>query len=264
MSDVKSNKLKKLIDIAYKIYHFVAKVVLYSILIVLILVAIGFAIYFVDLMKNIKSGDNKPPLLSAYVIISPSMEPTIKVEDAIVIVRHEPEDLEVGDIITFLSNDPRYSGITITHRIVGIEKSNNGKIFFRTKGDNNNSEDAALVPSENVYGRVVLKIPKIGYIQYALTRSYGWLVFVVIPCLGIVIYDIIKLFKAISKAIPSKNSKKEKKEVVDLIGDEPKESRIIDTKQEIEKETKVEEVEEIKEETEEAQDEENNEDVEVI
>lgn len=220
MGDIQSSKLKKIIDFAYKIYHFVAKVFLYSILIILILVAIGFIAYFADLIKNIKSGENKPPLLNAYVIISPSMVPTIKVEDAIIVMRQEPEELEVGDIITFVSSDPRYSGLTITHRIVGIEKSDTGKIFYRTKGDNNNSEDSALVPSDNVYGRVILKIPKIGYIQYVLTQSYGWLVLVVLPCLGIVIYDIIKLFKSIFQP-SSKNMKKEiPEESLDLIGEE--------------------------------------------
>ena len=160
-TDQKSDKSKNVFDIAYKVYHFVAKVFLYSILIILILVAVGFSAYMVDVVKNIKSGETKPPLLNAYIIISPSMVPTIKVEDAIVIFREEPEKLKIGDIITFTSSDPRYSGLTITHRIVGIEKSKDGNLLFRTKGDNNNSEDTALVPSDNIFGRVILKIPKI-------------------------------------------------------------------------------------------------------
>ena len=124
------------------------------------------------------------------------MVPTIKVEDAIVIMRKEPDELKKGDIITFLSSDPRYSGLTITHRIVGIEKSEKG-YFYRTKGDNNNTEDSALVSSDNVYGKVILKIPKIGYIQYVLTQAYGWVLLVVVPCLGIVIFDILKLIKTV-------------------------------------------------------------------
>ena len=211
MENAKSDGFKKVLSTAYKIYHFVAKVVLYSILVILLLVAAGFIAYVVDLTKNIKAGETKPPLLGAYIIISPSMEPTIKVEDAIVIVREEPENLKVGDIITFTSNDPRYSGLIITHRIVGIQKSDTGSFLFRTKGDNNNSEDAALVPSDNIYGRVILKIPKIGYIQYVLTQAYGWLIIVVIPCLGIVIYDIIKLIKSIKNGLSSSSKKKMKK-----------------------------------------------------
>lgn len=223
MEDKQSNNFKKVLSTAYKIYHFVAKVVLYSILVILLLVAAGFIAYVVDLTRNIKAGETKPPLLGAYIIISPSMEPTIKVEDAIVIVREEAENLKVGDIITFTSNDPRYSGLIITHRIVGIQKSETGTILFRTKGDNNNSEDSALVPSDNVYGRVMLKIPKIGYIQYVLTQSYGWLILVVIPCLGIVIYDIIKLIKSIKNSFSGSSKKKIKqteKENIELIDSE--------------------------------------------
>lgn len=230
MDNVESSSLKKIIDYAYRIYHFAAKVFLYSILIILILVGIGFFAYFVDVANNIKNGVTKKPLLGAYIIVSPSMVPTIKVEDAIIIKRQDPKTLEVGDIITFSSSDSRYAGLTITHRIVGIEKSDKGELLFRTKGDNNNSEDSSLVSSENIFGRVILKIPKIGYIQYVLTQTYGWLLFVVIPCLGVVIYDIIKLIMAIINSVKSSEKKKIEKtknkhlenkiDYVDVIGEE--------------------------------------------
>lgn len=183
--------------IAYKIYHFVAKIFLYSILLILVLVAFAFILYFIDLQINAKKGVYKQPLFGAYIIISPSMVPSINVYDAIVIKREEAENLKVGDIITFLSNDTRYLGLTITHRIVGIEKSTTGDIYFRTKGDNNNTEDSSLVKGNDIYGKVILKIPKIGYLQLLLTNAVGWIFIVVIPCLGVVIYDIIKIFKSI-------------------------------------------------------------------
>ena len=245
MTDTKSNNVKKVFDIAYKIYHFVAKVFLYSILIILILVAVGFSAYIVDLVKNIKSGETKPPLLGAYVIISPSMVPTIKVEDAIIILREEPEQLKVGDIITFNSSDPRYSGLTITHRIVGIEKSKDENLLFRTKGDNNNSEDTALVSADNIYCRFILKIPKIGYIQYVLTQSYGWLLLVVIPCLGIVIYDIIKLVKSVRKTIsPKRQLTKTKSEPnLELIGEDNQVIDKVDLKEKEEDHTSDDDIE---------------------
>ena len=210
-----SNNFKKKFHLVYEIYHFVAKVLLYSILIILILVAIGFAAFAVDLVHNIKSGETKQPLLGAYIIVTPSMVPTINVEDAIVVMRKEPEELKVKDIITFTSSDPRYSGLTITHRIVGIEKMDNGELYFRTKGDNNNVEDSSLVPASNVYGKVILKIPLVGYIQYILMQEYGWILLVVIPCLGIVIYDIYKIIISVNdrkkKKVIQKENKKQKK-----------------------------------------------------
>ena len=195
------------LQIAYKIYHFVAKIFLYSILVILILVALAFMLYFVDMQVNAKKGIDKQPLFGAYIIISPSMVPTINVYDAIVIKREEPDELEVGDIITFLSSDSRYSGLTITHRIVGIEKSKTGELYFRTKGDNNNTEDSSLVKGADIYGKVMLRIPKIGYIQALLTNAIGWVLLVVVPCLGVVIYDIIKIFKSIGKGKSSRKNK---------------------------------------------------------
>lgn len=221
MNNQEQNSFKKKLHIAYEIYHFVAKVFLYSILLILILIAVGFAAFAIDMLHNIRIGQAKPPLLGAYIIVTPSMVPTINVEDAIIVLRKEPEEFKMKDIITFTSSDPRYSGLTITHRIVGIEKMSDGQLYFRTKGDNNNVEDATLVPATNVYGKVILKIPLIGYIQYVLMQAYGWVILVVIPCLGVVIYDIYKIVVSVNgkhKKLTENNKTKEedKKEEEDL------------------------------------------------
>lgn len=223
MTDQNQSSFKKKLHIAYGIYHFVAKVFLYSVLLILVLVAVGFAAYAIDLLHNIKSGETKSPLLGAYVIVTPSMVPTINVEDAIIVLRKEPEEFKVKDIITFTSSDPRYSGLTITHRIVGIEKMSDGQLYFRTKGDNNNVEDATLVPATNVYGKVILRIPLIGYLQYVLMQTYGWIILVVIPCLGIVIYDIYKVVVSVNgkhkKELINKEqeNKKEEEDKIEIL-----------------------------------------------
>lgn len=191
-----------------KIIHTITSVIMYAVFLVLIFVGIIMVMYVVDIKKNAASGVYKPPLFSAYVIISPSMVPTINVQDAIIIKRVEAEDIKQGDIITFTSTDNRYSGITITHRVVGIEKTSSGKYMFRTKGDNNNTEDPTLVDEDYVNGKVILKIPKIGYVQYFLSQAYGWIIAIVIPCLGIIIYDIIKVVKLVNNNMIMKRRKR--------------------------------------------------------
>ena len=111
-------KKNKFLRIAYKIYHKIAEIILYAIFVVLIVAGFMIAWYFVDTTSNIKNGIHKPPIFGAYVIISPSMHPTIKVEDVIVIKRKKNNEYKVGDIITFESTDPRYFGVVVTHRIV--------------------------------------------------------------------------------------------------------------------------------------------------
>jgi hypothetical protein len=41
-----------------------------------------------------------------------------------------------------------------------IEKDNS--MFFRTKGDNNPVEDMDLIMAENIKGKVIMTVPKIG------------------------------------------------------------------------------------------------------
>lgn len=218
-TDKDSKKKSKGFAIIQKVYRLLSKIFLYILVLILLAVMILFTLYFIDAHKNMKAGVKKHPLFGAYIIISPSMVPTIKVEDAIVIQRKEANELKVGDIITFLSSDPRYSGLTITHRIVGIEKSKKGDLYYKTKGDNNNTEDSALVSYRNVYGKVIVTIPKIGYLQRILTNVYGWIFLIIIPCIALVIYDVVKLLKSVKKNSKQNIKKHEdqKQEYVELI-----------------------------------------------
>ena len=191
-------------DLLKKIYNFVAKVFLYSVILVMVFLAVLFVTYAIDYVKNISKGNYKP-LYGAYVIVSPSMVPTIKVQDAVVVKNVAPEKLRKGDIITFISSDSRYAGLTVTHRIIDIEKSDDGKYLFRT---NNNTPDDALVTADNIDGRVFLKIPKIGYLQYFLSQSYGWIICIVIPCLAVIAIEIVKIFKTAQNSVVKRVQKK--------------------------------------------------------
>ena len=190
--------------------HFFTKVALYVIFILLILIFILFLLYFIDLLYNIHSGEDKPPLFDAYVIVSPSMVPTINVEDAIVIKRMDSEDLKQGDIISYLGTDSYYSGKVITHRIIGIEKSSDGDFLFRTKGDNNNVADGVLVNEDNVYGKVLLRIPKLGYIRRFLSTYFGWILCIALPLLYLILSEVIRVRKMIRK-------KKEQEDAIEII-----------------------------------------------
>ena len=177
--------------------HFLASVFLYSILVILILIFITIIVYFIEEKSNADQDKYISPLFSAYIIISPSMIPKIQVYDAVVDVKAMPSSIKVGDIITFVSEDALSYGKTITHRVVGLDQDSNGRYRYRTKGDNNNVADSWIVPEKNVIGKVVFRIPQLGYLQQFLSTAYGWVIAIVLPCLVIVIYDIVKLAAAL-------------------------------------------------------------------
>lgn len=89
----------------------------------------------------------------SYIIVTPSMKPTINPGDMILVKKTDIDKLEKGDIITFNKDN-----IVATHRIEEIDGDS-----ITTKGDNNNLEDTPINKSD-VIGRFVFSIPKIGYI----------------------------------------------------------------------------------------------------
>ncbi len=192
-----------------KILHFITTVLMYSICLIMILVFLVFVVNFIDKQYNLKSGANKKDLFSAYTIVSPSMVPSINVLDVIVTKRVDnPEDLKKGDIITFNSTDYRYSGVLVTHRIIDIEKTSSGEYLYTTKGDNNNTQDSSRISFNEIYGRVLFRIPKIGYIQYYLSSILGWVAIIIAPAVMIIGYDIYKLVKTLKSGDKRSNKKK--------------------------------------------------------
>ena len=90
-----------------------------------------------------------------------SMEPNLYLGDVIVTRTVEPRTLRIGDVIRFRSGE-----VSIVHRIVAVRKAPEG-LVFETKGDNNGFMDAP-VAGEDVEGKLVLRVPKLGLLPIAL------------------------------------------------------------------------------------------------
>lgn len=186
-----------------KITHFISSVFLYAILAIVGIILIMFIAYFVDQQIGKSKGEARNPLFGAYVIISTSMVPSINVNDAVVTMRATEKDIKVDDVITFISKEIETKGTPITHRVVGIvyeDPPKNTKVLgYRTKGDHNNTQDFALITPNEVLGKMLIRIPLIGYIQTFLTQPIGWFLVIVVPCLIIITGDISKIIKSARK-----------------------------------------------------------------
>ncbi len=176
------------------------KIIGKAIMAFLIIVIVCLAAYVITIKVMQKKGQLDKLPINIYVILTQSMHPTIKAGDMIVDYRNQDGLYNVGDIITFVSSDKFSNGVTITHRIVEILDSGD-KIMYRTKGDSNSTADPTPTPKENVIGRVLFKIPKVGFIQQFLVTKTGWIVAIVLPCMGIIVFDIVKLFTRRPKKI---------------------------------------------------------------
>jgi signal peptidase len=100
------------------------------------------------------------------IIASGSMRPTLEVGDIAVTVQTRPENIKVGDIIQYWRQGET---APIIHRVIQIERAG-GITYIVTKGDANNAPDEPITVTQTV-GKVVLIIPKIGWISIALKTA---------------------------------------------------------------------------------------------
>ena len=185
MNKKKGNSILKLI----------LNIISWTIFALLILIALFLLYYAIATQIYAKKGEKYKPAFSLYTIISGSMKPNINVYDVVVDTKVDnPEDIKVGDIITFTSSSSLTYGVTITHRVIAIDNSN-GVYRYRTQGDNNLVPDDAYVEFGNVLGKVLFKVPQLGRVQFLLLKAGSWLFIILIPSLGIVIYDLLKVLK---------------------------------------------------------------------
>lgn len=89
--------------------------------------------------------------------------------DIIILFGVEPKYIKRGMVIVYSTTRYKYP---IIHRVVDSGEDG-GMLRFETKGDNNRQSDPDMVPSENVMGRAVLKIPYLGWIKLVFTGLIG-------------------------------------------------------------------------------------------
>lgn len=101
------------------------------------------------------------------VVVSESMVPTLNVGDIIIV--QGMDGYEVNDIVvyrTYLYQKP------IVHRIIGTKDNGN----FITQGDHNTFPDPGTIAPregitmEDIQGKVVYVVPKLGYPKYLLSK----------------------------------------------------------------------------------------------
>ncbi|WP_234401940.1 signal peptidase I [Thermobifida halotolerans] len=113
----------------------------------------------------------------ALIVLSGSMEPALPVGSVAIAGPVDPTEIEVGDVITFTHSAPAQTDVTdarsvplVTHRVIGIEETADGRLFH-TRGDANTVPDDPPVPAADVRGRLWYHIPYFGYAQQALVQG---------------------------------------------------------------------------------------------
>ena len=126
-------------------------------------------------------------------VITESMVPEYKVGDTILTKTVNPSELKIGDDITYMGKKDPFKGMIITHRIVKIEKQEDGKYLIQTKGLANDIEDPEINESQ-VYGKVIYKIKTISFLNGIIGNLFGMYFAIFIP-FGIITFVEFILYR---------------------------------------------------------------------
>ncbi len=117
----------------------------------------------------------------ACVVISGSMEPTLSVDDLIVV--KTTDNLKIGDIILY-----KHDGSLVVHRMTFISDD---KQTIITKGDANKVSDTPINCSA-VVGKVVATVPRFGKLLNFLRSPFGILTVAFLVLIALLVKFIFK------------------------------------------------------------------------
>lgn len=149
----------------------------------------------------------------SFVVLTGSMSPLIPTGS--IVFSQNSKSYRIGDIISFKKND-----VTITHRIIDVLDSANKRIsflasplgnspkptevFYKTMGDANNVSDSELVPAKNVVGEAMFHFAYVGFLVMFLKSIPGFLIFVVLPTVLFIGFELWKIKGEIERNIEKK------------------------------------------------------------
>ena len=132
--------------------------------------------------------------LQFYAVQSDSMAATdFRAGDIIISRRIKPEKLEEGDIITFVSQSPKFFGQTVTHKIRRVTTDTDGSLAFVTYGTTTNEDDGAL--ARLILGKYVCRLPQFGTFFAFLKTTLGYVLCILLPFLILLILQAVHFIR---------------------------------------------------------------------
>lgn len=153
---------------------------------------------------------------------SNSMKPTFEEGDLIFIRTNKPiSEITVGDVITYEDLVPTTGGESVkifnTHRVTAVNIINNA-YWFNTQGDNEAPDLSPVFQSDVIGVWTGGKISGFGFFADSflgfLKSSLGFFLFVVLPCLLFLVYEVYRFIRVMSdynvqKAVGNQDSIRE-------------------------------------------------------
>ena len=161
---------------------------------------VTIAIIFISIIIVVQKVTNNAESFLGFRIFrvqTGSMIPKYQIGDVILVKETEPENIEIGDDITYQGETGAVSGLLVTHRVIDIEEVDVKRVFH-TQGIANYAEDP-VVNEDQINGVVQSKMYILSWICTIFNNKY---IFYFCGILPLTIYVAFKIFggKKVKKA----------------------------------------------------------------
>ena len=132
-----------------------------------------------------------------FTVATGSMVPEYNVNDILISKEIKPEDIKEGDDLVYLGKKGSFKGKIVTHRVISVEKQEDGNYEIITKGIANNAEDPAIDQTQ-VYGKVMCKMHILSFLQNLMKNIYVFYFLIFVP-VALLVYKNIRNIININK-----------------------------------------------------------------
>ena len=128
-----------------------------------------------------------------YVVMTDSMSPELEPGDVILSKSVNPENIRVGDNVTFLGTEGSQKGLLITHKVITAPYFEEDGGYIVTQGVKENSPVDAPVAFENVRAVMLKKLPVLTVIYSLIRRPLGFFIVIILPLVLIMLYQLYRI-----------------------------------------------------------------------
>lgn len=136
-----------------------------------------------------------------YTVLTGSMRPGMPPGTMVVVRPIDPDDITIGTVVTYQLESGKPT--VVTHRVVGIGFTADGKRAFTTQGDANNAADSEPVREVQIRGARWYSVPVVGRITRLVTDRQRELATTIIA-VGLLGYAAAMFAGALRERHPSK------------------------------------------------------------
>ena len=172
----------------------------------MMIVAVCVMVFTIISVNTFNRQDRSLMGYKAFIVLSDSMSATdFDAGDLVLTKDVNPAELQEGDIIAYISENPDNYGEVVTHKIRTV----NSDGTFTTYGTTTDTDDIYPVSWEQVLGKYERAIPKVGAFFNFLKTTPGYICCIFVP------FAILIMMQGLNTAKLFKQYKREQQEDID-------------------------------------------------